>query len=85
MEGLINNYRRSRRVQNTKHIILSIPGVDKREKAQKFVGKKVVYTTSSGKEIAGEVASAHGNKGCIRAIFERGLPGQAIGTKVQVK
>jgi len=84
MEGIINNFRRNRSSQNTKHIIISLPGVDAREKAVKYVGKKVIFSTQTGKEIAGEVKSAHGNKGCIRVIFERSLPGQSLGQKVKV-
>lgn len=84
MEGIINNFRRARAHQDTKHIIISIDGIDSREKASKYIGKKVMFTTPSGKEISGEVRSAHGNKGCIRAIFERSLPGQSLGQKVKV-
>ncbi|HIJ04562.1 MAG: large subunit ribosomal protein L35Ae [archaeon GW2011_AR17] len=84
MEGIINNFRRSKTNQNTKHLIISIDGIDSRIKAQKFLGKKVIFTTETGKEITGEVMSAHGNKGCIRAIFERALPGQSLGQKVKV-
>jgi hypothetical protein len=32
----------------------------------------------AGKEIRGKISDAHGNKGLVRAIFEKGLPGQAI-------
>ncbi len=68
-----------------KHMILTVPEVDTREKAAKLVGKKVVFTTQTGKEIVGKIASAHGNIGAIRAIFERGLPGQSVGQKVKVE
>lgn len=84
MEAIINNFRRSKTNQTTNHIIISLHAVDSREKATKYVGKKVTFTTETGKQILGEVKSAHGNKGCIRAIFERGLPGQSLGKKVQV-
>ena len=84
MEGIINNFRRSRSNQNTKHLIISLPSVDSKEKAAEFVGKKVSFKTQTGKEILGEVRSAHGNSGCIRAIFERSLPGQCLGKKVMV-
>ena len=68
-----------------KHMILTVSEVDTREKAEKLVGKKVVFTTQTGKEIVGKIASAHGNTGAIRAIFERGLPGQSVGQKVKVE
>ncbi len=84
MEGIINNFRRARAHQDTKHLVISLYGVDSREKAAKYVGKKVTFTTETGKEISGEIRAAHGNKGCIRAIFERSLPGQSLGQKVKV-
>ena len=84
MEGIINNFRRSRTRQYPRHIILSLPAIETREQAQTFVGKDVVFTTPSGKKITGMIRSAHGNSGCVRAIFERGLPGQSIGQRVEV-
>ena len=56
-----------------------------REEAGKFVGKQVIWTSPAGKKITGKISSAHGNKGLVRAIFERGLPGQARNEEVEVK
>ena len=36
-------------------------------------------------EIKGIVKSAHGNGGCLRVIFEKGMPGQSISGKVMVE
>ena len=44
-----------------------------------------MWISPAGKKISGKVASAHGNKGVVRAIFEKGLPGQAVATAVEVK
>ena len=85
MEGIIHNYRRSRTRQNNKHMIVGIESVTDKEKAQELVGKKVVFTTETGKKITGQVASSHGNKGRLRVIFEKGLPGQSLGTAVEVQ
>ena len=48
-----------------------------------MVGKEVVWKSPSGKEIKGKVSDAHGNKGLVRAIFEKGLPGQAEHKQLQ--
>ncbi len=85
MEGVIKNFRRSRTTQKTNHMIVYFSDKSNREKAAKLVGKGVVWKSPVGKEINGKVASAHGNKGAVRVIFEKGLPGQSIGTKVEVK
>lgn len=85
MEGVIVNFRGSRRVKKGNHMILHVNGVDSKDKALKMVGKKVVWKTSAGKAITGKVASAHGNNGALRAIFETGMPGQSLGTKVAIE
>ncbi|MFA4983551.1 MAG: 50S ribosomal protein L35ae, partial [Candidatus Micrarchaeia archaeon] len=38
----------------------------------------------TGKEIIGKVSKAHGNSGAVLARFDKGLPGQAIGTEVEI-
>ncbi len=85
MEATINSFRMSRHSQDTKHLILTVKGVNSQAKAEKLLGRKVSWKTPSGKDIYGEVKATHGNKGAVRAIFEKGLPGQAIGTKVKFK
>jgi large subunit ribosomal protein L35Ae len=80
-------FRRGRKTFKPRHFLIEIPGSDSREKAAEFVGKEAVWT-STGKEakiITGKISSAHGRNGVVRAIFERGLPGQAIGTDVEIK
>ena len=85
MEGIIVNFRGSRRVKKGNHMIVQISGVESKEKASHLVGKKVEWKTSSGKILTGKVASAHGNSGALRVIFETGMPGQSIGTKVVIE
>lgn len=66
-------------------MILKLPEVDKRSEATKLIGKRVVWKSPAGKEIKGEIVSAHGNKGCVRAMFEKGMPGQAVFNKIKVE
>ena len=68
-----------------KHFIIEIEGSKNREDAQKFVGKNVEWKSPAGKVIKGKIAGAHGNKGVVRAIFEKGLPGQSVTTPVEIK
>ena len=81
VNGIVIQFRRGKRTYTPKHFLIEIDGVDDREKASKFVGKDVVWTSSAKNQIKGRIAAAHGNNGVIRAIFESGLPGQAIGTE----
>ncbi|MCX8147294.1 MAG: 50S ribosomal protein L35ae [Candidatus Woesearchaeota archaeon] len=85
MDGLIVSFRGSRRTRIGNHIIIKVEGVTKKEEAVKLIGKKVSWKSPAGKEIKGEVMASHGNKGAIRAIFEKGLPGQSLGTKVKIE
>jgi len=85
MEGVIVNFKGSHHTQYGNQMIVQAKGVDSKEKAGKLVGKKVVWSSSAGKEIKGEVRSAHGNKGALRVLFEKGMPGQAVGTKVKIE
>ena len=84
MKGTITNFRRGRHTQTTNQMIILVDSVDNKEKAEKLVGKKVVWKSPAGKEITGEVRAAHGNKGAVRVLFEKGMPGQAVTTKVDI-
>jgi large subunit ribosomal protein L35Ae len=87
MEGIVLQFRRGKKTYTPRHFLIEVADVDSREKASKFVGKSVEWKSDGNKAkvISGKIAAAHGNKGVLRAIFERGLPGQSIGTKVEIK
>jgi len=84
-KGKVVQFRRGRKTLHERHFLIEIEGVDNKEDATKFVGKEVVWKSPANKIIKGKVSSAHGNKGVIRAIFEKGLPGQAVTTEVEIK
>lgn len=86
MEAIIINFKRGRKTQTTNQMIIVAPKVDKK-KAESLVGKKVVFTCEGKdkKTIEGEIRAPHGNSGAMRVLFEKGMPGQAIGKKVEVK
>lgn len=83
--GRVIQFRRGKKTIHERHFLIEIEDVSKKEEAQKFVGKGVVWKSPAGKEIKGKIAATHGNKGVVRAIFEIGLPGQAVTTKVDIK
>ena len=85
MDATIMNFRRGRHHVNPYQMILQV--ADSAEKATKFIGKTVSWTSPSGKTvIKGKISALHGRKGNVRAIFaEKGLPGQALGKKVKVE
>ncbi|MEK6894106.1 MAG: 50S ribosomal protein L35ae [Nanoarchaeota archaeon] len=84
MKGILVQFRRSRHRIHERHYLLDL-GFSSRDEAKKMVGKQVVWKSTAGKAIHGKISDAHGNKGLVRAIFETGLPGQAVTTDVEVK
>ena len=66
-------------------MIIKVNGIETKEKAKDLLKKTVVWLTPTKKEIKGTIMKEHGNKGAVRVKFERGLPGQAIGTKDNVQ
>ncbi len=86
MKGKIVQFRRGRHRIHERHYLIDV-NVNTKQEAEKFVGKELVWVSKGKqkKEIKGKVSSAHGNKGLIRAIFEKGLPGQAINDEVEVE
>ena len=84
-QGKVIQFRRGKKRIHERHFLLEVEGSKSRKDAEKFVGKEVSWKSPAGKTIKGKVSSPHGGKGLVRAIFEKGLPGQAITTKVEVK
>nr|MBA4405056.1 50S ribosomal protein L35ae [Nanoarchaeum sp.] len=86
MEGVIIDYRGSHKTQHPMNqMIIKVETIDSKEQAGSLLKKAIVWTSPAGKEIHGVILKEHGNKGAVRVKFEKGLPGQAIGTKVKLK
>ena len=82
--GKVIQFRRGRKTVHERHFLIEVEGSKSRKDAEKFVGKPVEWTSPAGKIIKGKISAPHGGKGLVRAIFERGLPGQAVTTSVSV-
>jgi len=85
VKGKVIQFRRGRHTLHEKHMLIEVEDVNSIEEATKLVGKEVSWKSPAGKIIKGKVSGAHGNKGVIRAIFEKGLPGQSVTTEVEIK
>ncbi|MBS3143676.1 50S ribosomal protein L35ae [Candidatus Woesearchaeota archaeon] len=83
MEAVISSFRRGRHTQYTNQMIINADM--NKEKAKELIGKKVIWTSPAKKEIKGVIKTTHGNKGCLRVHFEKGMPGQSLGTKVRIE
>ena len=87
MEAKIVHFRRGKTTQRTNQMIIKVEGVSNREDASKLLKKNVEWKTpgKKGTIIKGVLKTLHGNSGALRAHFEKGMPGQSIGCKVEIK
>ena len=83
--GKVIQFRRGRKTVHERHFLIEIEDISNKEEAQKFVGKNVIWKSPAGKIIKGKISGSHGNKGLVRAIFDRGLPGQSVNTEIDIK
>lgn len=84
MEALVVNFRRGRKNQTCNQMVIKVEGMTTSDKAKSLIGKSVVWKSPAGKELKGVVRDTHGNSGAVRVLFETGMPGQAIGKKVEL-
>jgi len=85
MHGVIVNYRLGKHTQKGNYVVVKPEGVASKEEAQKIVGKTAIWKTPAGRELKGKVTAPHGRNGSVRVLFEVGIPGQAVSTKVELK
>lgn len=82
--GIFVNYRQGMFRQNIHSLLVRIPGIADAGSASKYIGRKVVWHSRTGKRIVGKVVSIHGQGGILLSRFRKSLPGQAIGTTVEI-
>ena len=84
MNGVIIHFRRSKHRTSENQMIIQPEKSESFESAKAVVGKKVSWKSPAGKVLQGKVSAAHGRNGCVRVLFETGMPGQAIGQRVEI-
>ena len=83
IEGVIKNYRVGPGTQRPKECIIRFAHVTSSSEAGRLIGRKVAWKVGKNK-IVGKIVALHGDKGLVRARFRKGVPGQALGTKVEL-
>jgi large subunit ribosomal protein L35Ae len=81
--GRILNYRIGIRTQYSRECLIQLNGVDSAAQAGQLMGQKVVWK-GENKKLIGKVTGFHGKNGTVRVKFKKGLPGQALGTTVEL-
>ena len=78
--GRISNYRIGIRAQNSKECLVQFEPADA---VNVIIGRKVVWKQGKN-EHAGRIIGLHGKNGVVRVKFAHGVPGQALGTMVEL-
>jgi large subunit ribosomal protein L35Ae len=82
--GIFVNIRQGMFRQYPHNILIRIPGIDSSNSAAKYIGRKVIWRSESGKKIVGKIVKTHGRNGVLLSRLKKGLPGQAIGSSVEI-
>ena len=81
--GRITNYRLGESAQQTKECLIEFKSIDSASAAGKLIGQKVIWGIGK-KAHTGKVVGMHGRNGIVRVKFTHPVPGQAIGTLVEL-
>ena len=83
IHGRITNYRIGIKEQTSKECLIEFENVTSASQASKIVGQKVTWRNGA-KKLVGKIRGPHGRNGMVRAKFVHGVPGQAIGSTVEL-
>jgi large subunit ribosomal protein L35Ae len=83
LKGTIVSYRKGSKTQKSKECLINFSGIETVSEAGRLIGRKVAWPVGERK-CRGKIVALHGKKGIVRALFRKGVPGQAIGTHVDV-
>jgi len=81
--GRIMNYRIGIRTQMSSECLIQFAQAGSVAKAGQFIGRRVVWK-GVNKKHTGRIVGFHGRNGVVRARFKKGVPGQALGTTVEL-
>ena len=77
------NYRIGIKTQKSDECLIQFPNVTNRAVSGQLVGRKVVFKDAKTKH-AGKIVGFHGKNGVVIVRFKKGVPGQAIGSSVEI-
>ena len=77
------NYRIGPKTQMPNECLIEFTNMDPTTKAERIVGRRVVWKSGKSK-LVGRIIGFHGKNGVVKVKFTKGVPGQAIGTNVEL-
>jgi large subunit ribosomal protein L35Ae len=81
--GKIMNYHIGIRTQSSRECLIQFANVDSAAQAGRLIGQKVVWK-GENKKLIGKIVGFHGKNGVVKVRFKKGVPGQALGTTVEL-
>ena len=81
--AVIVSYRRGPKTQRPREYLLRFPGVASASDAARLIGRKVAWPVGTRKR-RGRIQTLHGRNGLLKARFTKGLPGNALGSFVEL-
>ena len=83
VKGVIVNYRRGPRTQKPKEYLLKFSDLKSVSESSQLIGRKVSWPVGNRKCV-GKIVAAHGRNGLVRARFRKGVPGDALGSFLEI-
>jgi large subunit ribosomal protein L35Ae len=77
------NYRIGIRTQMSHECLVQFSDIVSSALAGPLIGRKVVWKGEK-KQLIGRIVGFHGKNGAVRVKFRKGIPGQALGTVVEL-
>jgi len=71
------------RTQNPKECLIKFEHLKSASLADQLINRKVVWKQGDSR-IVGRIAGSHGKNGVVKVKFTKGVPGQALGTTVEL-
>ena len=71
------------RTQSSRECLIQFSDVASIAQAGQLVGRKVVWK-GKYKMFIGRIVGLHGKSGTVRVKFKKGIPGKALGTRVEL-
>ena len=83
IRGVVVSHRRGPKTQKPRECLIKFTGVESAGEAGQLIGRKIAWPIGERRCI-GKIVSVHGKKGLARARFRKGLPGDALGSLVEI-
>ena len=74
---------RGPKTQRPKQCLIRFHGAESVSEAAQLIGRKVAWPKGERKCI-GKIVALHAKKGLVKARFRKGLPGNALGSRVKI-